>query len=448
MPKRTTSTPTSKRTFGPRSLLFFLLLPWAAQGTPGEASWGFKPNPAPPKIPKPPPKPWPSREATSLQRVLNMPSDPDLRRRAQRLGLQVLNLTWEDTARDHGSSLGPNISDMTLQIHQPGADDALLPVIRYPNFTDRSADLSLDQLWIRVGNHKKGQKLLSVPFKTVLQHLDRFIDDPEQLNLQGSLYQPRDEKLLVSAQHVFVPLSKGGVAEFNPVIFNYQSKPGDPAVLTLLVTRQGTSAAIIENLQSRGLGHSWGQPLFFNDAGQRARIRAERLSDVKARIEAGKATEQDAGALEDGSEMVMLIQIPLKPKTEPDIIDPPSVGGMPVYEMFSARAAKPKAYAPAMPNERAVISHGEHLGNYNGLRPIPIERDPRFPIRVTVQFYQATATGQVSDAELAQVKRDIERIYADGSAAGSLVVNPQNRPTRWTQRLCRWDRYFCGKRLR
>jgi hypothetical protein len=30
--------------------------------------------------------------------------------------LQILNLTWEDTARFKGSAVGPNISDMTIQV--------------------------------------------------------------------------------------------------------------------------------------------------------------------------------------------------------------------------------------------------------------------------------------------------------------------------------------------
>jgi hypothetical protein len=44
-----------------------------------------------------------------------------------------------------------------------------------------------------------------------------------------------------SAQAVFLPIPKQGQGEFNPVLFNYQSSPGSPAVLTILVTRQGTS---------------------------------------------------------------------------------------------------------------------------------------------------------------------------------------------------------------
>ena len=47
-----------------------------------------------------------------------------------------------------------------------------------------------------------------------------------------SLLAPRDTHALVSAQAAFLPVPRGGDAEFNPVLFNYQSVPGDPAVLT------------------------------------------------------------------------------------------------------------------------------------------------------------------------------------------------------------------------
>ena len=47
-----------------------------------------------------------------------MVSDGEAQRLAQRYGLQVMNVTWEDTGRSKGSSVGPNISDMTIQVAQ------------------------------------------------------------------------------------------------------------------------------------------------------------------------------------------------------------------------------------------------------------------------------------------------------------------------------------------
>ena len=42
-----------------------------------------------------------------IQRVTSMPSDTELQRRAQGLGLNVVNVMWEDTGRFQGSSRRP-----------------------------------------------------------------------------------------------------------------------------------------------------------------------------------------------------------------------------------------------------------------------------------------------------------------------------------------------------
>ena len=93
----------------------------------------------------------------------------------------------------------------------------------------------------------------------------------------------RDSHVLVSAQAAFLPVPQAGKAEFNPVIFNYQSYQGDPAVLTIVATREGTSATIIDNVRDGfQAGYSWGQRLFFNQDGERASFTGERLSDFNA----------------------------------------------------------------------------------------------------------------------------------------------------------------------
>ena len=64
---------------------------------------------------------------------------------AQEHGLQILNVLWEDTGRYKGSAVGPNISDLTIQVRQKkpsgGYDLHCMPVIRYPNFSDITTDI-------------------------------------------------------------------------------------------------------------------------------------------------------------------------------------------------------------------------------------------------------------------------------------------------------------------
>ena len=83
--------------------------------------------------------------------------------------------------------------------------------------------------------------------------------------------------------------------------------------------------------------------------------------------------------------------------------------------------------------EQAIIGHGDDLGEVNEGHGLRMERDPRFPVRVTVQFYKATSNGVVSDDDLVAAKRQIDQVYAKGDYVGSLVVpeGQRHRPTDW-----------------
>jgi hypothetical protein len=380
--------------------------------------------------------------------VVEMPSNQALQQRAGGLGLNVLNVLWEDTGRFADSSVGPNISDVTLQVREPvggGTRTHLLPVIRFPNFSDKTADIAADKLWIKVGNQAKGGQVVTVPLTEVLAHLREYMTDPDSVIGEGNLLAARDTHVLASAQHVFVPIPKKGKAEFNPVIFNYQSQPGNPAVLTLLATRQGTSVAVIENTGGDQSFQGGGQQLFHNNQGQKTTFTAERKSDVKARIEAGQATAQDAGALDDGADMLLIIQVPLK-FTERQrggfegygsggggmAMDAPMAASAPAMES-APKGSMAKSSRAVSDVENAVIGHGEDLGPVVEGHQMKLERDDRFPVRVTVQFYKATSNGVISDADLKEAKSQIDKVYAKGDYVGSLVVpeGGRHRPTDW-----------------
>jgi hypothetical protein len=269
---------------------------------------------------------------------------------------------------------------------------------------------------------------------------------------------------------VFVPIPRQGKIEFTPVIFNYQSSARNPAVLTLLVTRQGTSVVAIDNSGRDSIEYGSGQQLFFNNKGQKTTLTAERKSDVTERIAAGQATEQDAGALEDGADMMLIVQVPLKVRqpsydagygygyglgglgTVGTGIGGGGVAGPP---MMSAPSKAPMSESKSDSDlsgagmgdagggkasrstssdvEQAILGHGDDLGDFSEGRNMKLVRDPRFPVRVTVQFYKATSNGVVSNADLVAAKREIDKVYAKGDYVGSLVVpeGQRHRPTDW-----------------
>jgi len=82
--------------------------------------------------------------------------------------------------------------------------------------------------------------------------------------------------------------------------------------------------------------------------------------------------------------------------------------------------------------EIAVIGHGEVEGPFTEIDGLEIERDPRFPVRVTVQFYKATSNGIVSAGDMQQIADQIDRVYSEADYVGSLVVDGgSERPTEY-----------------
>jgi hypothetical protein len=360
-----------------------------------------------------------------------MVSDSDVQRLAQKHGLHVLNVTWEDTGRFKGSAVGPNISDMTIQVQQmdPRTEKAFLtcmPVIRHPNFSDKTGDIRPYKFNLLVGN-EKGDKLRSVTLAELLGDLRRYLHDPKSwAGDQRSVLAPRDTHVLVSAQACFLPVAKQGKAEFNPVIFNYQSREKHPAVLTILATREGTSVTVIDNKRDGFVaGATWGQRLFFNKHGQRASFTGTRLSDFVAGTPADAPQQPTVKLTDSGAlNMVLLIQVPLKHE--------------PLERLFGALVTTADGAAPGVLLERtrrsdveeAVIGHGRVEGPFTEIDKLKIERDPKYPVRVTVQFYKATSNGVVSEQDMADIAKQIQRVYDEADYVGSLVTaGDTGRPT-------------------
>lgn len=405
---------------------------------------------------------WGIREPSAMReyqrvvsKVVGMVSDSDLASRVSRRNLSLVNVAWEDTGRAMGSALGPNISDLSLQVRyrdeSNGFQSAIMPVIRPPNFSDRTGDVPADRFFIRVGNDaaRGSGNLRTVALTDVLKDIKAFASAPDSILGSGNLLAPRDTHFLVSSQAVFLPIPKTGKAQFNPVLFNYQSAPGSPAVLSILVTRQGTSMQVIENRSEDATSAGWGQELYFNNRGQRAAFTAERKSDVEQRIAAqgGPKTEDDKSALAKGADVLFLVQVPLLHAQRGVLggaMPAPPAGPMPAAPAkASAAPASEAAASGAMKKsdvEQAVLGHGPNVGPYREGSRIRLERDPKFPIRVTVQFYKATSNGVVSDIDLDSISRSIGSVYEHAEFVGSLVLpeNDARRPTAWQKVPREW----------
>ncbi|MEO1993777.1 MAG: hypothetical protein ABGZ17_00700, partial [Planctomycetaceae bacterium] len=327
-------------------------------------------------------------------------------------------------------------SDMTIQIEH-AADDRgsvhlnCMPVIRYPNFSDLSGDISPDEFFLLVGN-EQGQALQKITLRELLQNLRAHLTDPDswQGDRTSLLSDSRDSHVLVSAQACFLPIPQQGVAQFNPLLFNYQSRADDPAVLAILATREGTSATIIDNQRDAfEAGDSWGQRLFFNQNGERASLTGQRKSEFLAESQPSDTAASPSTAQPDDGEglnMVLLIQVPLKQK-EPLRFDDSMV--------FGSSETLAVCYSPPPEDsdvEEAVIGHGNAEGHFTEIDNLDIERDDQYPVRVTVQFYKATSNGVVSERDMADIAEQINKVYQQADYVGSLVLDgPSGRPTEY-----------------
>lgn len=359
-------------------------------------------------------------DTTVLDRVQNMVHEDKAKKIAEEYGLSIQNVSWEDNARDKGSSWGPCISDMTLQVNEKP-----MPVIRFSNYEDITCDIKLDKIQLVVGNERseKDAVFCTVTLKEYLENFKDYLHDPSSWKGgRRSLLREKDTHAIVSAQACFLPVEKGSDAKFNVGIYNYQSEEGDPTVLAIVATSKGTSAQVVENAN----GHS-GQKLYFNKSGQRCSFIGQRVSDFRKEKDPN-ATDLSAPMTESEKRdnVLMIIQVPLKKKIEYRSRGgsmPKSASAMCMLQSFECRSR-------GVDVEDAIVKVGESEGPFTEVNHLEIERDERFPVRVTLQFYKTTSNGEVNDAIMGGIFTQVKSPQANADHVGSLVVNPDlGRPT-------------------
>ncbi len=359
----------------------------------------------------------------------------DWRSPAQKLaeaeGLDVVSMTWEDTSRTPNSVWGDNITDFYIGVETLNARSGQgktfnMPVIRRSNFEDPTADIDLEKFMINVGN-AQGEAPRQISLKEALKEPWKLMSDPEKWPLKDAngkkqgVYSPGvDEEALVSSQAAFLPVTKkGGRAVYKPHAHNYQShlhkdKGPQPAILTLMVTPEGTSVAILGKEQS-GRGKAYGEALYFNQNGERAPLTAERASKSKQAQEPGAVVGGDGQGNASQLNRLLVIQIPLIPE-----VKKPAWGGGGI--MFAMAAGGLESVGGGSDVEDAVIGHGPIEGPFDETMGAGWKRDEAKPIRVTVQLTKATSNGVITAEQMKEIRKELDEVYKNASRVGSLVV--------------------------
>eukprot|EP01130_Rhizamoeba_saxonica_P015290 TRINITY_DN6821_c0_g1_i1.p1 TRINITY_DN6821_c0_g1~~TRINITY_DN6821_c0_g1_i1.p1 ORF type:complete len:452 (-),score=105.02 TRINITY_DN6821_c0_g1_i1:24-1322(-) len=365
-----------------------------------------------------------------IEKVKGMVHDSNIRSLVGKKSLSITTVTWEDTGRFKGSCVGPNISDMTLCVRDDESGIHNMPIIRTGNYEDKSCDVPPEQFFIKVGNENGSDELTTISLKELLMNPKDYLHDPSSWGNQDidTLYcDDRDSHVLVSPQACLLPIPEEGQATFNVSLYNYQSNVGSPAVLTILCTREGTSMSVCENADNFD-----GEQFFFNDNGERCPFTAVRKSQfMKDRVATsddvkGKNTNVVSENEDDsGLNMVLLVQVPLKNSTESMIYEED-------FSIMEYDCCLDEEEDELCDIEDAVIGHGESEGKFKEINNLSIQRDERFPVRVTLQFYKATSNGQLDEPTMEDIANELNQVYESADYVGSLVTSGDtDRPTEY-----------------
>lgn len=366
----------------------------------------------------------------AVEEVIKLEQDEKCNRFAERQGLAIQTVSWEDTARLKNSCWGPNISDMTLALSQgKDTDCTYLPMIRKPNFADVTTDIPINQFSVTVGNERAQTELRRISLKQYLTDASVYLfpsgaTDVHSGHFHGKVkdlfVDKKDQNILCSSQFCILPLSKGK-CEFNVSLFNYQSTRDNPAVLVIVASAQGTSAQVIVDGQTA---------LYFNRNGQAANFEAVRLEDD--RKVRGKSNQSKQMDLEESENNVLFVyQVPLKVKRilyreemqECIMIQEQCC----MIEECNISSKKKNKSKRGMDN--AQVRAGESHSDFVGVGSHTIERDDRFPIRCTMQYYKVTDSAAIPESAFVEMKNTIDKTLNAGVAFGSLVTQGQTART-------------------
>ena len=149
---------------------------------------------------------------TVINNVKKMAWDAKANQIANGQSLSINTVSYEDCARNKFSVWGPCISDMTLQVN-----DQRMPVIREPNYTDKTWDVETDKIPLVVGNHdtNPGAQLKTVSLRDYLENFNDYMSAPPTNNKKINLLandmfaKQTDKHVVMSSQCCFLPIEKG-----------------------------------------------------------------------------------------------------------------------------------------------------------------------------------------------------------------------------------------------
>lgn len=334
--------------------------------------------------------------------ILHLVNSTRFQQLLQQFDLVVQNVSWKNTVKIKGSSWGNNISDTTLYISDVHGSQ-MVPVIRKPNFTYNTADMPIEKFSCNVNGHQ-------MSLADYLDNLDQYTKKTGRLK---NIRIPRDKIILTTTQTCILPFGDEEI-EFQPYIYNRNSKKNDPRLLVIMSSAQGTSCQITYKTT----------PLYLNIDGKCGVFTAASLCEDKKKI----------GVKQDG--VIYIYQIPLKETEEArkdrlhkakyydyfntivlascegsdSDIDSDDIGGLFDSDSDSVIHASSKK----KDTDYGIISVQKIDINFAGLgnNDFLLERDPHYPIRCTIQYYRLSNTSEISSETISEISDEMNKMLA------------------------------------
>jgi hypothetical protein len=116
------------------------------------------------------------------------------------------------------------------------------------------------------------------------------------------------------------------------------------------------------------------------------------------------------------------IQTPLSaPSSNQNLWHTPKFGSQPTHTRVSSIPSNIENIPVDV--ENAIISLAPCEGQFPSLKGKDLERDDRYPVRVTIQWYKVTSTGKVDNVVVDEIHSQMQRAKSKGDFWGSLVVD-------------------------
>lgn len=307
---------------------------------------------------------------TLIKNLSELTDDVSTQDRAQKYGLTIQNVSWEDIAR---LSDKPNTSNMALRVKNYN-----MPIIRISdNYEDKTCEIPIENFSVIIGNETKNVHLRKIKFKDFLVNIQEYT----QNNYVRRMFTKRDTTILTSVQTCILPAS----IEFNVQINKYRDAI-EPKVLVIVASNNGTSCQILTEPH---------QKLYFNEAGMATNFISRSLN---LRAE---------NPWIDQRNVMLIFQIPIR---ELQMIHACSIGS---NNNNNNNNRNDRVKDTDISQENTNIFKG--IGKYK------IIRDDKYPIRCTVQFYKVTNTSYIPESEFSRISDQMNAVYKNHDIYGSVI---------------------------